>query len=245
MEPKDSNATQVLTRTGEFAFPGESWEVSVRERLHGAVARFAGPLTDLVDRDANEGDTRILATDFLGEALGYDKYNDLTTEYQTKGESVDYGVRIGDRIVAFLEIKRCGQELDVRSLRQARTHAEEQGAEWLLFTNGREWRSYHLPGADVSPRLIVQVDLLSEGDVADKVHGLFYLTKDVFERGLVDVARKGREALAPPSLAGILQSEAVVSAVRSEVRRATSYSATSDEILRSIREGIIPPSLKP
>jgi hypothetical protein len=41
----------------------------------------------LADRDANEGDTRLLVTDFLCDGLGFDKYSDLTTEYQVKGES--------------------------------------------------------------------------------------------------------------------------------------------------------------
>lgn len=51
-------------------------------------------MADLVARDANEGDTRLLVTDFLCEGLGYDKYEDLTTEYQVKGEFADYGVRL-------------------------------------------------------------------------------------------------------------------------------------------------------
>ena len=47
------------------------------------------PLADLIARDANEGDTRMLITDFLCDGLGYDKYVDLTTEYQVKGEFAD------------------------------------------------------------------------------------------------------------------------------------------------------------
>jgi hypothetical protein len=35
---------------------------------------------DLIARNANEGDTRLLVTDFLCDGLGYDKYEDLTTE---------------------------------------------------------------------------------------------------------------------------------------------------------------------
>ena len=47
-------------------------------RLNGTLRRFTGsrnfskPLTELVARDANEGDTRLLVTDFLCEGLGYD-----------------------------------------------------------------------------------------------------------------------------------------------------------------------------
>jgi hypothetical protein len=64
------------------------------DELETAIRRYSKPLADLVARDANEGDTRLLVTDFLCDGLGFDKYADLTTEYQVKGEFADYGLRI-------------------------------------------------------------------------------------------------------------------------------------------------------
>jgi hypothetical protein len=66
--------------------------------VRAAVRRFARPLADLIARDANEGDTRLSVTDFLCDGLGYDKYEDLTTEYRVKGEFADYGVQIADML---------------------------------------------------------------------------------------------------------------------------------------------------
>ena len=48
------------------------WETEARERVKAAIKRFSKPLAELVARDANEGDTRLLVTDFLCEGLGYD-----------------------------------------------------------------------------------------------------------------------------------------------------------------------------
>jgi hypothetical protein len=67
---------------------------------------------------ANEGDTRLLVTDFLCDALGFDKYADLTTEYQVKGEFADYGVRIDRELMAFIEVKRIATKLAPKHLRQ-------------------------------------------------------------------------------------------------------------------------------
>ena len=61
------------------------WELQARERVKAAIKKFSKPLADLRDRDANEGDTRLLVTDFLCEGLGFDKYTELTTEYRVKG----------------------------------------------------------------------------------------------------------------------------------------------------------------
>jgi predicted type IV restriction endonuclease len=105
------------------------WEPDARDRLRAAVRRFSKPLQDLVARDANEGDTRLLVTDFLCDAFGYDKYAELTTEYQVKGEFADYGVRLDKQLVAFIEVKRCTTKLGPKHLRQVTAYAVNEGVE--------------------------------------------------------------------------------------------------------------------
>src|SRR5262245_58913240 len=82
------------------------WETEAKERIRAAVRKYQKPLADLVARDANEGDTRLLVTDFLCHALGFDLHSDLATEYMVKGEFADYGLRIDMQLVAFVECKR-------------------------------------------------------------------------------------------------------------------------------------------
>src|SRR5690606_26746781 len=115
------------------------WETVARERLKTSLRRFAKPLAELVARDANEGDTRLLVTDVLCEALGFDKYADLSTEYAVKGELADYGLRIDQQLVAFGEVKRAATKLGQRHLRQVEMYAVNEGVEWLILTNGSSW----------------------------------------------------------------------------------------------------------
>jgi len=82
------------------------WETAARERMKGAIKKFSKPLADLIARDANEGDTRLLVTDILCDGFGFDKYSELTTEYRVKGEFADYGIRLDKDLIAFLEVKR-------------------------------------------------------------------------------------------------------------------------------------------
>jgi Type I restriction enzyme R protein N terminus (HSDR_N) len=140
------------------------WETETRDRVRTAIRRFAKPLADLIARDANEGDTRLLVTDFLCEGLGYDKYEDLTTEYQVKGEFADYGVRIAKQLVAFIEVKRCTTKLSPRHLRQVEMYAVNEGVEWIILTNGQVWQVWHLTaGLPVILDPALEVDLLGEG----------------------------------------------------------------------------------
>jgi hypothetical protein len=137
------------------------WETEARDRLKTAIRRFSKPLGDLVARDANEGDARLLVTDFLCDGLGFDKYADLTTEYQVKGEFADFGVRIDRDLVAFIEVKRVATKLSTRHLRQVEMYAVNEGVEWIILTNGSVWQVYHITGGlPVAIDLAFEVDLL-------------------------------------------------------------------------------------
>jgi Type I restriction enzyme R protein N terminus (HSDR_N) len=163
------------------------WESETRDRVRAAIRRFAKPLADLIARDANEGDTRLLVTDFLCEGLGYDKYEDLTTEYLVKGEFADYGVRIAKQLVAFIEVKRCTTKLSARHLRQVEMYAVNEGVEWVILTNGQVWQVWHLTaGLPVALDLALEADLLGEGGPAHKADILFYLSKEAFKRQAIE-----------------------------------------------------------
>ena len=204
------------------------------------MRRFGRPLADLLERDANEGDTRLLVTDFLREGLGFDKHEDLTTECQVKGEFAGYGVRIDRRLVAFVEVKRCTQKLAMRHLRRVQMYAVSEGVEWIILTNGQVWQVYHLTGGlplIIDP--VLEVDLLSDDPLAQKADGLFHLSKEALKRRLLDDLWKAKAATAPKSLSGVLLSEAVVDAVRKELRRQTGYNGDVTEIARALREQVI------
>jgi hypothetical protein len=192
------------------------------------MRRFGKPLADLLERDANEGDTRLLVTDFLCEGLGFDRNEDLTT---------DHGVRIDRRLVA---VKRCTQKLNMRHLRQVQMDAVNEGVEWIILTNGQVWQVYHLTGAlPLIIDLALEVDLLSDDSLAQKADGLFHLSKEALKRRLLDDLWKAKAATAPKSLSGILLSEVVVDAVRKELRRQTGYNGDVTEIARALREQVI------
>lgn len=218
------------------------WETESRERLRAGLRRFSRPLADLAARDANEGDTRLLVTDFLCEALGYDKYAELTTEYQVKGEFADYGVRFEQQTVAFIEVKRVTTKLNSRHLRQVEMYAVNEGVEWVMLTNGSHWQVYHLTGGlPVAIDIAIDVDLLSDEPLGQKVNQLFYLTKESFKRRQIDDLWKAKRATAPTSLARIVCSEAVVDAVRKELRRQSGHNVDQVEIAKLLRDTVIRP----
>ncbi|MGE0878911.1 MAG: type I restriction enzyme HsdR N-terminal domain-containing protein [Acidimicrobiia bacterium] len=217
------------------------WETEARERLAANLKRFAKPLADLISRDANEGDTRLLVTDFLCDALGYDKYENLTTEYQVKGEFADYGVRIDKQLVAFIEVKRCTTKLGAKHLRQVQSYAVNEGVEWCILTNGAMWQVWHLTaGLPIGMDVAIEIDITGPETNATKVDTLFYLTKDSFKRRQLDELWQAKRATSPVSVAKAVLSESVLDEIRKELRRSTGHNARSDEIEAAVRSALRP-----
>lgn len=221
------------------------WETDAKERLKSHLRKYLKPLADLVARDANEGDTRLFVTDVLCDALGYDKYADLTTEYQVKGEFADYGLRIDKELVAFIETKRAATKLAPKHLRQVEMYAVNEGVEWLILTNGQHWQVYHLTGGlPVSVDLAFEVDLLADGvPLGEKVNHLFYISRESLKRRQMDELWKAKAATAPKRLAEIIVSDGSLTVIRKELKKRTGHAIADAELARLIRNTVIKPEL--
>ncbi len=218
------------------------WEAEVRDRVRAAVRRFARPLADLVARDANEGDTRLLVTDFLCDGLGYDKYEDLTTEYQVKGEFADYGIRIAKQLVAFIEVKRCTTKLGAKHLRQVEMYAVNEGVEWMILTNGQVWQVWHLTaGLPVELTMALEVDLLGEGGPTHKADILFNLSKEAFKRHVIDDLWRVKAATSAKSLGLAITSATVIDQIRKELRRQTGHNMDAAELCDLLKSSVLRP----
>jgi predicted RecB family endonuclease len=237
------DAAPAIQRAERAKVSAPKWETQARERVRAGLRRFTKPLADLLERDANEGDTRLLVTRFLADALGYDEFNDLTTEYQVRGEFADYGIRIDRELIAFIEVKRIATKLAAKHLRQAEMYAVNEGVEWIILTNGADWRAYHLTGGlPVEIDLALEVNLLDEETpAAKKVDQLFYLTRESLKRRQIDELWRARRATSPKSLAEVLASDPVAEAIRKELWRQTGQKVGADEIVRLLRETVVRP----
>ena len=218
------------------------WETAARERMRAAIKKFSKPLTDLVARDANEGDTRLLVTDMLCEGFGFDKYSDLTTEYRVKGEFADYGIRIDKDLIAFLEVKRVATRLAAKHLRQVESYAINEGVEWVILTSGVVWQVYHITGGlPIIVDLALEVDLLGEDSLAQKANQLYYLSKESMKRRQMDALWQAKKATSPKSLAKVLCADNVLTAIRKELKRSTGQSVSETDVRKLLKETVLKP----
>jgi predicted type IV restriction endonuclease len=113
-------------------------------RFGATVPKFQKVLSLAKDRDVNESDTVEILTDILEAAFGYDKYLELTSEYRIRGRYCDIAVKINDKVQYLMEAKAVGIDLKENHIRQAVDYAANYGVQWVILTNGIEWRLYRL-----------------------------------------------------------------------------------------------------
>jgi predicted type IV restriction endonuclease len=222
--------------------PLPKWEADAKERIKTAIRRYASPLQQMLDRDANEGDTRLFVTDFLCEALGFDKFNDLTTEYRVKGDFADYGIRMDKQLVAFIEVKRITTKLDSRHLKQVEMYAVNEGVEWVILTNGINWKVYHITGGlPMIIDIVLDVSLLGDESPQKKSDKLFYITKEALKHDQIDELWKAQRATSPKAFANAILAPSVVDALQREIKRQTQHRIDADEVIRLLKSTILRP----
>jgi predicted type IV restriction endonuclease len=203
------------------------WEATAKARISSGLKRLAKPTVMLREKDAAEADTRHLVTDFLVEVLGYDKYENLTAEFNVKGDWADYGIRIEKQLIAFVEVKRITQKLSVTHLRQVESYALKEGVQWAILTNAQVWQVYFVQpvkGQQSEVTLVFEVDTLDESvRPSQKTDLLFLISREGLTKGLLEKYRSAQNAVSPKTLKPILLSDDVLAAVRKEVRRKTKH----------------------
>jgi hypothetical protein len=68
------------------------------ERVQARLRVFQAVANSQRERDVSEADTVTVVKDILADLMGYDKYNELTSEQQIRGTFCDLAVRIDGKI---------------------------------------------------------------------------------------------------------------------------------------------------
>lgn len=215
------------------------WEEKTKERIASALKKLAKPTLMLKEKDAAEADTRHLVTDVLVDALGYDKYENLTAEFAVKGDWADYGIRIDKQIEAFIEVKRISQKLSENHLRQVESYALKEGVQWAILTNAQVWQAYHVQpvkGQQSEVTLIFEVDILDENlKPSAKTDLMFLISKEGLSKGRLDDYLSAQNAISPKTLKPVFLSEDVLSAVRREVKRKTKFNVDPKDLKNAVK----------
>lgn len=193
----------------------------VAERIVAGIKRYQPILENAKARDVGEADTVTIVKDMLADLFGYDKYSDLTSEYAIRGTYCDLATKIDSTLQTLIEVKAIGLDLKDQHVKQAVDYAANQGVDWVLLTNGQQWRVYHVIFAKpIGQELIIDLNFcaMSSRSAAD-IEKLYLWCKEGWQKSVLGEYKDRKEALSRFAIGAVLQSEAVLSVLRRELKK--------------------------
>lgn len=193
----------------------------VSERIAAGLKRYQPILQSAKTRDVGESDTVTIVKDMLADIFGYDKYSELTSEYAIRGTFCDLATKIDDALQTLIEVKAVGMDLKDSHVKQAVDYATNQGVEWVLLTNGMQWRVYNVVfSKPIEHELVVDLDLCGLNPRSEADIDLLYLwCKEGWQRSVLGEYHIQKQALSRFFIGAVLRSEPVLSTIRRELRR--------------------------
>jgi len=193
----------------------------VRERLVAGIKRYQPILQNAKARDIGEADTVTIIKDMLADVFGYDKFLEVTSEYAVKSTYCDLAIKLDGELKCLIEVKAIGIELKDTHVKQATDYAANEGIDWVLLTNGIIWRVYRvLFTKPIDQELVIEIDFLKVSHKSeDDLELLFMWCKEAWQRSVLGEYHIQRQALSRFFIGAMLQTEAVLSVIRRELRR--------------------------
>jgi hypothetical protein len=190
------------------------------DRAKPALRRYQKVLESAKRRDVNESDTSVIVSDMLTEILGYDKYQEVTTELSVRSTFCDLAIKIHGRLQYLIEVKSIGTELKENHLRQAIEYGSREGIEWVLLTNGHLWQAHRIRFEQpIDHDLVFEIDLLSDETTAtDLLEKLYLVSREAGSVSVIDLYWQSKEATSRYVLAQVVLSEGVLHVIRRQLR---------------------------
>jgi len=210
------------------------------KQVQKGLKKFITVLESAKKKDINESDTSNIVNDILGDVLGYDKFFDVTTEYKIRGQYADYGIRIKDKIHAFIEVKAINIALNQNHLFQVASYAVHEGVDWAILTNGNVWQLYRVEDSKpVTLSLVLSIDLF-DPDVryAAKCEAFAVFHKKSLLSGYIDKLWKEKSCVNPDAIKKLIRSKEGVTFLRKGLKKQTGYRIEDGRILDMLSQVI-------
>lgn len=212
---------------------------SKKNKLSNALKEYHQKYLGRKLTDLDESGTRLMVNSFLTDVLGYLSIEEVKTEYMIKGTYADYVVQLKGVRHFLVEVKALPLELSDKHLRQAVNYGANEGIEWAILTNGKNFDLYRiLFNKPIEARKIFSVDFGEKGELKNIVESLQFLHRDAVADKALDLLWNKHIALDPMNIAGLLCAPPVVNFVKRTLKKKFKNKFSDIEVITSIKRVI-------
>ena len=208
-----------------------------------ALKEAQGLIEYVATTDGNEAETRRRVERIFETLMGYD-IRHLSREHAIRGageaEHADFALKTSTAAeappVIIVELKRVGVDLAVKHLKQVSSYAINAGCEWILLTNGRDWRLYHVEfGQPPVTHLVDQWNLLSQ-DRAEVLRKFAMISLKQVTKGSLDGLWLKTKVLEPKSILATILSEESYRLFRRILKRDSGVNVAFDDFVAGFQK---------
>ena len=214
----------------------------VNERISQNVKKFQKIITTAKNNDINEADTVSIIKDILSEVLGFDKYNDVTSEYAVKRTFCDLAIKKEGNPYILIEVKAIGIHLKDDHTKQALDYGSNAGIDWIILTNAAQWKIYKIIfSKPIQSELVYEFNFeeLNPRKASD-VEMLYYICKEAVSKtapkGLLDDFREQKQLLSRYLIGQILLTDDIAEAIKKMLKKISMNSKVSLEDIKCVLE---------
>ena len=214
----------------------------VIERFNKQVPKFKRILDKAYAKDINEADTVTIVKDILCDVFGYDRYDEITSEYAIRNTYCDLAIKIDEEVNYLIEVKSISTELKEQHLRQAVNYGANEGIKWIILTNGYVWQVYNIQlKKSVQYDKVFEIDFRNLSPRKSEVQELlFTLSKEGVTKDVISEYQEKISALNRYVISALLLNSPVVDTIRRELRKLSpGIKIETSEILDIIKNEVL------
>lgn len=208
------------------------YQDKARDRIARGLRKYKSVAQKARANGAKESDTRMIVSSIISDALGWDAFDNLTGEYRIKGSFADFVIRKDGKHFVIIEVKAIASKLNDNHIYQAVSYAASEGVEWVILTNGAEWRLYRvLFSKPVAHELVFEVSIIDDTmKPKEKADLLYLLTPEAQRKDELEVFFQRQRALSAANIAKLMLSESVLTKLRAEIKTDSGNRVALDEL---------------
>lgn len=177
---------------------------------------------------------------FLSEVLGYAELEEIKTEFRIRATYADYVIQIAKKQRMVIEVKAMQLDLSDNHIRQAVHYGADEGIDWVLLTNGREFAFYRVIfSKPIDYKKVFYFDISDLNQFKKSIDSFEYLTRKCLVEGDLEKFWKMSQAVVPHNLCKYLYQPDVVKFIKKSLKKDSNLNFTEEEIFDSIHDVII------
>ena len=223
------------------------------DRIADGLKKYRSIMTSARDADLNEDETVRRIIGILVDVLGYDRYDEILSQFEKLGKRCDLAVRLKGRrtssskVDLLIECKKVGLPLKDTYLKQAEEYAVLNGVKWAVLTNGLLWNVFSIAKNEGKEgrhaRLIASADLADEATFAHAVDVFKAISHDGLDHDALEIIERKNDLFNCYVCAQLIMHRSTVGYLCDCFRSLGVQNVTPDDVLAMLHSDVFAPGL--